>query len=175
MPRAPIKALPPLEELQRLFSYCPETGVLTWKPSTHKGFNMSGKPAGTVTRRGYLTVGMHYPKLAYYLAHRIIWKLMTGDEPTHQVDHIDMDRLNNRWLNLRAATQSQNKSNGKLYKNNKSGVKGVSWDAWHRKWKVQISVDKKIVQLGRFNTVEEATNVVVSARVRLHGEFARQV
>lgn len=177
MPRAPTKPLPPLERLRDLFAYDPETGALTWKarPVNKKAdaainTRRAGTAAGSLTKRGYLTVGIGYAK--YYLAHRIVWKLMTGDEPT-QVDHRDGDRINNRWLNLRAADNSTNLMNSKLRSDNKSGVKGVFWDAPHKAWRAVITANGKSERLGRFATVEQAAEVINARRIELHGEFAR--
>lgn len=99
---------------------------------------------------------------------------MTGEEPPEFVDHKDGDRLNNRFANFRAADNGKNLQNAKLRKDNISGVKGVSWDASHNKWRAIISVGKQHFRLGRFDTVEEAKAVIDRKRQELHGEFARQ-
>ena len=145
--RSDIKPLPSLERLNELLSYDEHTGILTWKmlPATSRsniGFNnkCGGKIAGTVGAKGYIVVGI---EKKYYLAHRIIWKLMTGADPIDIVDHEDTGRGNNRWLNLREAANGPNIQNG------------VS------------------VRLGRFASIEEAASVIASARMRDHAEFAR--
>jgi hypothetical protein len=175
--RSDIKPLPSLARLNELLSYEPETGVLTWKtqPTTSRaniGFNnkCGGKVAGTIGAKGYLTVGIGK---SYYLAHRIIWKIMTGADPVDQVDHEDTDRLNNRWLNLRPTENGPNVQNSKLRVDNSSGVKGVHWDAQHKKWRAVLTTNGVSVRLGRFASLEEAASVIESARMRDHGEFAR--
>jgi hypothetical protein len=175
--RTDIKPLPTLERLQELLSYDEHNGVLTWKmqPTTSRSnicFNnkCGGKVAGTVGTKGYIMIGIGK---IYYLAHRIIWKMMTGVDPTDQVDHEDTNRSNNRWKNLREAANGPNIQNSKIRKDNKSGIKGVHWDEYHKAWKPTISVDGKQVQLGRYKKLEDAAKVRRDAAERLHGEFAR--
>lgn len=175
--RADIKPLPSLEELQRLLSYDETTGILTWKtqPATSRSnicFNnkCAGKIAGTVGKAGYLVVGIGK---VYYLAHRLIWKMMTGEDPADQVDHEDTDRLNNRWRNLRGTSNGPNIQNSRIRKDNKSGIKGVHWDAHHKAWRAVITANKTSVRLGRFKRLEDAEAAVLAARMKLHGDFAR--
>ena len=181
MPRWKPKPLPSAEGLRAIFEYVPETGLLIWKRREVKsrsdfGFNnkCGGKVAGTVTGREgnqYIHVGIGK---VYYQAHRIIWKMVTGEEPPEFIDHKDGNNLNNRWPNFRAADNGTNLQNAKLRKDNISGVKGVSWDAGHKMWRVTIAVNKKYYRFGRFSTVEEAKAVIDQKRQELHGEFARQ-
>jgi len=175
--RSDIKPLPSLERLSELLAYDPETGILVWKeqPATSRkniGFNnkCAGKVAGTVGESGYLVVGIDKK---YYLAHRVIWKMMTGGDPADIVDHEDTDRLNNRWKNLREAANGPNIQNSRLRVDNSSGVKGVHWDAHHKKWRAVLTTNGVSVRLGRFASLEEATNVIAAARMRDHAEFAR--
>jgi hypothetical protein len=168
MGRAPNKALPSQEELKQIFVYDPETGVLTWREDRGRRAK-AGHVCGHVSSDGYRHVTL-WPRS--YLAHRLIWKLVNDQEP-ECVDHIDLDKQNNRLSNLRAATASQNKSNGRIYRNNRSGYKGVCWEPSHRSWKAYISVHGRQIKLGRFKHIEEAHMAVTAARVRLHGEFAR--
>ena len=175
--RSDIKPLPSLERLRELLSYDPETGVLIWKilPATNRrniGFNnkCGGKVAGTVGLKGYLIIGIGK---SYYLAHRIIWKMMTGEDPADLIDHEDTDRLNNRWKNLRETANGPNIQNSKLRSDNRSGVKGVFWDAPHKAWRAVLTTNGVSTRLGRFKSLEEATSVITQARLKAHGEFAR--
>lgn len=181
MPRWKPKLLPSAAELQTLFDYSEETGGLTWKRRSGNsrsdlGFNnkVGGKPAGTVHagRDGnkYLVIGIGG---SYFKAHRIIWKMVTGEEPPEFIDHEDGDNFNNRFGNFRDADNGKNLQNAKLRKDNKSGVKGVSWDAHHKKWAACIAINGKQTRLGRFDTIEAAAAVVNAARGKVHGKFAR--
>lgn len=102
--------------------------------------------------------------------HRFLLSATDGIE----VDHKDGDGLNNRRSsNLRAATKSQNMHNSGLFKNNKSGIKGVTFDKESGKWKAHIAVHGKQNTIGRYDTLELAYQARCEASKRLHGEFAR--
>lgn len=183
--RSDIKPLPSLERLRELFDYDPETGELRWRVQSGEGrsvfgFNnkCGGKIAGTVGVKGYLIIGIRYSGASaatYYLAHRIIWKLMTGDDPADQVDHEDTNKLNNRWRNLRPAENGPNIQNSRLRKDNTSGAKGVQLRVRgnYRRWRAIITANKKSTILGDFKTFEEAVAARAQAAERLHGQFAR--
>jgi hypothetical protein len=89
-------------------------------------------------------------------------------------DHIDGNGLNNRRINLRTATCSENSYNQGIRINNTSGIKGVHWDKEKSKWRVRIRVGNgKRIQLGRYSSIEEATEVYNKAVVKYHGDFGR--
>ncbi len=180
MPRKPPKLLPSQDELRSILDYNAKTGVLSWKrrPEFSRadiGFNnkAAGKVAGTVTGRAdskYVHIGIDG---VYYGAHRIIWKMMTGEEPPDFIDHRDGDRLNNRWVNFRPADNGTNLQNAKLRKDNKSGIKGVFWESSRKKWVAVITVNGTSRRLGRFASIAAAKQAITEARDKLHGEFAR--
>lgn len=165
--RSDIKPLPSLDRLNELFTYDPASGELRWKsvPSQFKRAKV-GDLVGTVGARGYLVVGIDR---VYYLVHRIIWKMVTGQEPFDQIDHEDRNRLNNRWDNLREATNGQNRWNTSLAKNNTSGVKGVCWDAKRQVWNASINKTR----IGRFKSKDAAIAARLKAAEELHGQFMR--
>ncbi|MBR0868931.1 HNH endonuclease [Bradyrhizobium tropiciagri] len=99
--------------------------------------------------------------------------MMTGSDPADIIDHEDTDRLNNRWRNLREAANGPNIQNSKLRRDNSSGVKGVHWDARHKKWRAVLTTNGVSVRLGRYASINEAASVIASARMRDHAEFAR--
>ncbi|MDE1475504.1 HNH endonuclease [Xenorhabdus bovienii] len=88
------------------------------------------------------------------------------------IDHIDRCRSNNEIQNLRLASHYENSVNKGKRPNNKSGVKGVNWEARNKKWKAQIQADGRKIYLGLFEDIELAEIVVMAARDKLHGEFA---
>lgn len=90
-----------------------------------------------------------------------------------QVDHIDMDPLNNRRENLRGCTGSQNQHNSKTRADNTSGFKGVGWRAYHKAWCAQICFQNKNVHIGYFSTPEKAAKAYDAAAKRYFGKFAR--
>ena len=108
--------LPSQEFLRERFDYDPESGILTWaygRPGVSKG-----TVAGNTTNR---FVQVMLDRKAY-LAHRLIWKWMTGDDPPEQIDHVNRDPHDNRWENFRLATPGQNSSNRKGWGKYKKGV-----------------------------------------------------
>lgn len=103
------------------------------------------------------------------LMHRQIMNAPDGFD----VDHIDMNPLNNRRANLRICTRSQNIANSKKRTHSKSPFKGVSWNTTAMAWAARIGVGNKRVFLGYFNTSEEAAKAYDVAANKSFGEFAR--
>lgn len=93
--------------------------------------------------------------------------------PGCEVDHKDMDGLNNRSSNLRSATKSQNACNRKINSQNKSGFKGVFFHSQSQKWEAGIEINGKKIYLGRFRNKDDAINARISNIEKYHGEFAR--
>ena len=89
------------------------------------------------------------------------------------VDHADGNEFNCRKSNLRACTYSQNNFNKKPYTNNKSGYPGVCWFPYRgvNKWKAHIQVNGKLINLGYFDTKDEAIEVKKLAENKYFGEF----
>lgn len=98
--------------------------------------------------------------------------LLTGTQKGEHTDHINRDPLDNRRINLRRCTVSQNFANRGNRRDNKSGHRGVSWDSYNEKWVAQITYNKKGKKLGRYSTKEEAISVYREAATKIHGEFA---
>ena len=86
-------------------------------------------------------------------------------------DHINRIRLDNRKCNLRTVTSAQNFTNTSKYKNNKSGYKGVS-KTKKDKWRASIQYNKKVYNLGDYNTKEEAAIAYDTIAVQLFGEYS---
>lgn len=108
-----------------------------------------------------------------YLAHRLAFLYMTGAWPDCDVDHINLDRADNRWGNLRQATRSQNMANGKLRSSNTSGFKGVTWVSRLSKWRAEIVKDGRKKAIGHFATPECAHAAYMAEAGRVFGEYAR--
>lgn len=130
---------------------------------------IAGMVAGSIHKKqGYRFIGI---ERRHYKAARLAWLWMTGEWPSHDVDHRNRDRADDRWENLRHATRSQNGCNRGLSRNT-SGFKGVSWDKSRGRWFVSICVGGKQKNLGRFDCVEDAIAARNAAAERLHGEFS---
>lgn len=101
--------------------------------------------------------------------HRLIMNAPKG----MQVDHCDLNGLNNQRNNLRLASQSQNLANRQKQKNNHSGFKGVVFDKKCRNWKAEIKINKACKHLGNFQSITDAARAYDAAALELYGEFAR--
>lgn len=85
------------------------------------------------------------------LMHRLIMNTPNGMD----TDHINRNRLDNRRMNLRVATRTQNNFNSGVHSNNKSGHRGVSWTPRIGRWRAYIG-GKNRIELGHFKTIDEA-------------------
>lgn len=157
------------ERLRTVLRYEAETGEWTWLV-TNSNRKKVGSPAGVRRPEGYKVIGVDGH---VYRANRLAWLYMTGEWPKGEVDHKDTDTTNDKWDNLRDATDAQNNYNHSLRSDNTSGLKRVSFDKSRNKFKAYINTNGKQKFLGRFNTAEEAHTVACTAAAELHGEFAR--
>ena len=136
-------------DLLEVFDYNPDTGELAHKLDTASG--MKGAVASAMHHEGYLSVSIGRKE---YLVHRVIWFMVKGYWP-EQVVHIDHDRTNNRWVNLREVVSRANQCNTSLSCNNASGVNGVRILPSGR-FCAFIMVNRKQISLGTRDTLEEA-------------------
>ena len=123
-----------------------------------------------LSKKGYVVFSGAKDGLNKKYLHRIIM----GDPEDLVIDHINGDILNNCRDNLRVVTHQENCMNQGINKNNKSGVSGVYWHKNSNKWKAQISYKNKLIYLGCFDNLEEATKARKDAEEEYFGEFARK-
>lgn len=158
-----------LFELKRLLSFNPESGIFNRLISFTKAFPV-GSVAGREDRDGYLRITVNG---RVYFSHRLAWFYVYGEWPSGNIDHIDMNKKNNRIDNLRHANLFENARNkGKLI-TNKCGYKVVSKNSRCNTWRSTITANKKTIYLGSFKNIEDAAIAYDRAAIRLHGEFAR--
>lgn len=159
-------------DFRNAFSYDPVVGEIKWKIDAGQN-GRAGNVAGSFTAKGYRQVVLNRKS---YLAHRVAWLLHHGSWPTRQLDHINENKADNRLVNLRLATNTQNTCNRGKNINNTSGFKGVSWHKRVGRWQAQIGVGRdtgrRTICLGYFNTPEEAYAAYCVAAAKYHGEFA---
>lgn len=89
-------------------------------------------------------------------------------------DHKNGNKLDNRRVNLRFCSVSQNLMNAKRRKSNRSGYRGVSFDNTRHKWLAQIAVHKVNKHLGRFDSKKAAVIAYNMAAKQLFGEFIKK-
>lgn len=155
--------------LQELLHYDPETGVFTWRVD-RTGKAKAGTVAGSLNTRGYVNI---YIDGVPHRAHRLAWFYMQGRWPNPGVDHENTVKSDNRWLNLREATQKDNNGNSNIRKDNKSGFKGVCFHKASGKYTATITLNRKPTHLGCFTSKEEAAAAYATAAREHFGEFAR--
>jgi HNH endonuclease/AP2 domain len=109
-----------------------------------------------------------------YQAHRLAWLYMTGEMPKEQVDHINCIKFDNRWFNLRLATNAENHKNRKKQINNKSGYKGVSLKKASNKYIAQATLNGKKIHIGTFDNAEQASEAYQLFAKQNHGNFYRE-
>lgn len=156
-------------EVKSLIKYDPETGVLSW--AVRRGSAHAGKVISTISNDGYIVVGINRRR---YQAHRVAWVVHYGEWPDGDIDHINGDRADNRISNLRLCDDSQNQFNV----SKKTGVftssyKGVGFHSRSKKWRARIRVRNKRIELGYFDTQEEAYAAYCEASKIYHGEYGR--
>ena len=154
--------------LKELMHYNPDTGVFTWLKSRGGGVK-AGDIAGVLHHSGYVLIRTGGK---VYLAHRLAWLYKAGCWPADMVDHINRNKADNRWCNLREATRSQNAQNAGLQENNTSGVRGVHWNKREGKWCVRCMLGGKRYSFGLYDDLKTAAAVAADARKKLYGEFA---
>lgn len=153
--------------LKEVLSYDPLTGQFVWRVRLAPRGPV-GAPAGVKNAGGYIVIRIDR---VLYRAARLAFIYMTGACPD-VVDHENRIRHDDRWVNLREATSSQNGQNTSTRTDNTSGHKGVTWDKSRGKWMAMITVDKRAINLGRFVALDEAVAARRAAELKHFGTFA---
>lgn len=169
-----IATLPDQIVLQKLLRYNPDTGVLLWNHRSVEDFvptvartrewqqkwwnrRFADTVVGSLSTEGYLCARIMGNT---YKVHRLIWKLVHGEDPDF-VDHVNGNRADNRLCNLRSVPRSENAKN----LTSRGGDLGVSLR--NGRWRARITDSGKLVQLGTFDTREEAIAARRAAEVAL--------
>lgn len=146
------------KELKKKLKYNPRTGIFTW--ITNDRFK--GKKAGTLLiSKGYIVICINGKR---YYAHRLAWLYVTGKWPKEVIDHKNLKRNDNRFKNLREATNAENLRNGSISKNNTTGIKGIHKNK--NGYMVRICI-------GTYKSLNKAAKIYKAAVKIYHGKFAR--
>ncbi len=152
-----------IEHLRESLDYNAQTGIFTWRKNHYRP-DLIGKTAGSIQSAGYLSIAIHNAKR---LAHRLAWFYVTGSAPKNHIDHINGNKLDNSFANLRQVTRFGNLQNmRKATKANKTGFLGVS--AHQGKWRAQITFNGKNIRVSNFNTPEEAHQKYLELKRKHH-------
>lgn len=153
-------------KLKTELNYNPDTGIfirIKAKPKVK-----IGDIAGFLNKKMYVALRLNGKT---YMAHRLAWLYMTGSWPENQIDHINGIRDDNRIINLRQATQSENLRNTKIRKDNAAKIKGINI---HKgRWIARCQIENKRVNLGSFDTKQQAKKAYDDYAKENHGEFYR--
>ena len=160
------------DRLRELFRYDPETGTFTRLVARSSNAKAGAIIRGCKTPFGYLVININNKT---WMAHRLAWLYVYGEFPPKgmDIDHINHERSDNRLVNLRLATRSQNHANKVKDARNTSGITGVSWYKAYQCWNAQLHVNRKRINLGYFDTLEDAAAARSAAEIKYFGEFRR--
>lgn len=151
------------ERLLELLDYDPKEGSFRWR--VRRGGVRAGTLAGGDHGTGYKVIGIDR---RLYLEHRLAWFYVHGSWPSDQIDHINGVKNDNRIVNLREATTSQNHQNMPVMSRNRSGFTGVHRCKMTGKWCAMICVAGERYNLGRFDTAALAHEAYVNAKAEKH-------
>lgn len=157
-----------LERLNALFYY--KDGNLYNK--TSRGKAKKDTLAGYVAEDGYRRACVDGK---YVYIHRVVWHMLTSKEIPDDlfIDHIDGDRLNNSFENLRLSSAQENQYNKFRQANGTSKYKGVWFDAKKNYWKASIRYADRRHYIGQFETELEAAIAYDKLAIEIQGEFAK--
>lgn len=150
------------ERLKEVLRYCEETGDFYWKISI--GRVKHGSLAGHIHKNKYKYIKIDNNE---YLSHRLAWLYIYGNFPNGELDHINRIKSDNRIINLRDVTNTENSHNRiNSNSNNKTGFLGVSIIG--NTYRADIRVNKTLKYLGCFETPELAHKAYIRAKRELH-------
>lgn len=150
--------------MRQVLSYDKENGVFSWKQRLSNRTKV-GDYAGSFIN-GYVEISIDGSK---YLAHHLVILEITGKLPKLQVDHMNGVTWFNTPGNVREADYFLNAQNRRTCsKNNVLKTLGVAFCKQTRRYRTQIMADKKKISLGRFDTLEAASNAYLKAKRLLH-------
>lgn len=153
------------QQLREVLRYDPDTGEFTWL-SKRSWKALAGARAGCVDREGYRKIFFY--RFGLLCEHRLAWLYMRGHWPSGVIDHIDGDKGNNRFDNLRDVVHTENLWNTKRARlRNKSGLLGVT-TCKRGGFVATIQTHGQRRYIGWFKTAEAAHQAYLEEKRRLH-------
>ncbi len=141
-----------------------ETIISTNKLDKVKEFPKTWKVKWSEDIQNFYCVGYIYSngKRKMIRLHRFI----TNCPDDKYVDHFNHNTLDNTDDNLRIVSNAENQQNQLIQRNNTSGVRGVYWHKYHKKWVARVQVNRKRIVIGYFDSIEIAEYEVKKARAK---------
>lgn len=163
---------PSVARLCELFTYDSESGKLIRRITTSSRAVAGSTPGWIEVRGGHRRLRIEVDGRSF-LAHRIVWAIVTGAWPKDDIDHRDGDGLNNRFANLRSATKAINAQNRQrsVRRTVSPGLPlGVDSapNAGKKRFRAVITANGKKHYLGAHETAEAAHKAYLEAKRRLH-------
>lgn len=152
------------ERLMELFKYDEQTGLLLVVKNRKGSSKKVGSVAGSISKNGYVELDIDAKR---YTVHRLAFLYMLGKFP-NEVDHINMNKQDNRWCNLRDCSHVDNMQNTPKRSTSTTGFTGVY--AYKNKFRAKINVNGKQIHLGEFATAIEASVVYSDAKLAYHNK-----
>jgi len=160
----PAAGLPSPDQLRRILSYDPATGILTWKVRLAQCARV-GAEAGGVDEQGYRRLMIFGRK---YKSHRVAYAIHYGEWPVGEIDHRNGVKDANWIANLRDVTHAENTRNAAMSCQNTSGRTGVGWHGRRQMWRAFIRHEFRLIHLGYFTDFTAACAAREAAE-RAHG------
>jgi hypothetical protein len=155
------------ERLREVLTYDPNTGIFRWAVSRGQRAQAGNEAGSAYTEYGHRRIHIEGKT---YQAGRLAWLYVTGSWPFPEIDFKNGNPADLRFANLREATPQQNAANRRT--SNLTGTKGVSISSPGR-FRAQICINGKRIELGAFDTIEEANAAYAKAATEAFGEYAR--
>lgn len=157
------RKIPTIERLREILHYEPETGKLFWI-QPRKGCSLYLEAGSWRNEQRYKRICIDGRGFS---SHVIIWYYMTGKYPVREIDHINGNKLDNRWINLRQTDQQKNTWNRRRAKQYSSKYGTGVWITTEKRYAATIQGK----YLGNYNTKEEAAEAYAKAAERMYGEY----
>lgn len=155
-----------IDQLKESLNYNLDTGEFTRAKTVGRCDRWkAGSPVGHLAKNGYIQIWVGRKS---YLAHRLAWFYVHCRWPEKHLDHINGCTTDNRISNLRECDDALNMQNiRRPHVDNKTGFLGVKLLPYGR-YQSRIFDGKKEVNLGIYDTAEEAYDAYISAKRKLH-------